>query len=96
MYRLFAVAMAASLALGLSTGMARAECREGILVCETQCPELRSDANNRCVPRCRTVIICEVEPSRAARSSLPGSALPADRLPKSRLPKSQLPDSFLN
>ena len=96
MYRLSAVVMAASCVLSLSAGAVRAQCIETILACETQCSDLEDDVRTDCVPRCRRIIVCDVEPEQAASSFFLESALPAGRLPKSRLPKSRMPESSLN
>jgi len=95
MYRLSVVVMAASCVLSLSAGTVRAECLETVLACESECADVHKDARAYCVPKCRLIIVCEVEPEHAGTFLLE-SALPASRLPNSRLPKSQMPESTLN
>jgi|GEM_PF-3954764 len=93
MYRLPALAAAV---MWMVTTTAQAECRREIVTCESACPDLQDEAETGCMERCRSIIICEAEPRRSAKSRLPDSTLPSDRLPRNRLPTSQLPDSFLN
>ncbi|MGE0008331.1 MAG: hypothetical protein AB7S92_22475 [Parvibaculaceae bacterium] len=98
MHQAPAALMAASFALGLLAGAARAECRQELLACESRCSDMRDDAKTDCTARrCRSIVICEAEPRRAAaRDKLPASALPTGSLPTGHLPGSRLPDSFRN
>ena len=91
MYRLSAVAMAASLALSLSASAAKAECGEEVLACESQCPDLEDDMDAGCA----CYDSCDDDPGEETGKSQRDGALPESRLPESRFPESRMPDSFL-
>lgn len=96
MCRLSVIFVASSFALSLSANAAQAECRRAAVACESACADPQNDTMVNCPRRCRSIIICDVEPRRSAKNRLPSSTLPSDRLPRSSLPASQLPDSLLN
>ena len=91
MFRLLAIAVAVSLASGISVGGARAGCSLEVTTCNVACPDPRYNKTGACKQRCHT-IICETKSKQLAKSHLPKGDLPPDQLPQSRMPDSHLPN----
>lgn len=94
MHRLLAIAFAVGLA-GMTAGAAEAEC---LLTrsCTSLCPDQQAEVSSSCRPSCRSFLICDARPGRAAKSRLPGTRLPQGSLPQGQLPASQMPTSGFN
>src|SRR5262245_14467022 len=95
MYWLVASVAAVTFVCGMTASAAKAECRRAVVACESTCADQQNDTVADCMQSCRSIIVCEAEPRRSAKSHLPDSDLPADRLPNGRLPIGHLPEDSL-